>query len=226
MKFHIPIPALLLLILPLSIVLLNGCAATRKLDAYTILSKANFEFVALTLDSVAINPDLFPKTDVFKSGLLPNPQVVTIVQNLARNIIEKPLGTAHVSVELNIKSSSEDSLWIRGLTAHIQLDSLYNLPLVNKDSSVLATGNNRMVLVSQVPIDRRIFSLTDVKKVFVEGTLNVALDSEGPTVPLNFKNEKMITPEEMKSLESRARESLLNGLVNDWVGAILPEEEQ
>ena len=47
---------------------------------------------------------------------------------------------------------------------------------------------------------------------------------EGETVPLDFDIERKITPEEVRALEDRARETLLNGIVNDWVGAILPNK--
>ena len=52
----------------------------------------------------------------------------------------------------------------------------------------------------------------------------VALDAEGPSVPLNFEEEKAVTPEEITALEDNARQTLLNGLINDWVGAILPKD--
>jgi hypothetical protein len=73
------------LILALTASFLASCATMRKLDAASILKKTYIEFQELVLDSVDINPNLFEKAgEAIKSSLLPNPQVVTMVQNLAR----------------------------------------------------------------------------------------------------------------------------------------------
>ena len=52
----------------------------------------------------------------------------------------------------------------------------------------------------------------------------MALESDGPTVILDFDIEHQITPEEIKALEDRARKTLLDGLVSDWVYSIFPKE--
>ena len=98
------------------------------------------------------------------------------------------------------------------------------LPLTIKDSSVLAPGTNRFVVTTLFPIDKRLFALRNVTRYRIKGVLLVALDEKGETVPLDFDIERKITPEEVRALEDRARETLLNGIVNDWVGAILPNK--
>lgn len=178
----------------------------------------------MTLDSVSINPDLFDKLASVKTSLLPNPQVVTIVQNLARGIIESELGKAYLSADLNAISQSEDSLWVRSLNATLVLDSVMELPLNLRDSVILVTGTNKITVTTSFPVDKRIFKLESIRKITVKGVLEVALDAEGPSVPLNFEEEKAVTPEEITALEDNARQTLLNGLINDWVGAILPKD--
>lgn len=202
----------------------SGCAATRKLDAASILSKTHLEFNSLALDSVSINPDLFDKLASVKTSLLPNPQVVTIVQNLARGIIESELGKAYLSADLNAISQSEDSLWVRSLNATLVLDSVMELPINLRDSVILVTGTNKITVTTSFPVDKRIFKLESIRKITVKGVLEVALDAEGPSVPLDFEVEKAVTPEEITALEDNARQTLLNGLINDWVGAILPKD--
>lgn len=185
-----------------------------------ILRNTKVEFSELLLDSVDIKPNLFEKAgDAIKSSLLPNPQVVTMVQNLARGIIESELGKANLSAVLVANSKDEDSLWVRSFTATLSLDSLIELPLTLKDSCVLAPGENKFVLTTQFPLDNRLFKLRDIKKYRVKGLIEVALKSDGQTVPLDFDIEHEIKPEEIKALEDRARETLLNGLVSDWVDA-------
>ena len=43
-------------------------------------------------------------------------------------------------------------------------------------------------------------------------------------VSFDFDIEHPITPEEIKALEDRARKTLLDGLVSDWVYSIFPKE--
>ena len=199
-------------------------------------SKFNiFLCIALLLASCAtvrklVNPNLFESANTsLVSSLLPNPQVVTLVQNLARGIIEQELGKAYLSAEIIATSKDKDSLWVRSFTATLSLDTIMELPLTIKDSSVLAPGTNapgtnRFVVTTLFPIDKRLFALRDVTHYRIKGVLQVALKADGETVPLDFDIERKITPEEVRALEDRARETLLNGIVNDWVGAILPNK--
>ena len=55
------------------------------------------------------------------------------------------------------------------------------------------------------------------------GVIEVALDSDGATVPLDFNIERDISDEEIRNIMETVRTSIINGIVNDWVGAILPE---
>lgn len=212
-----------LFLILLTFTLLDGCAATRKVNAASILSKTKLEFGNLTLDSVNINKDLFPEKG-FMSGFLPNPQVVTMVQNFARGIIEKELGTASLSADLVATNQTKDTLWVRSFTAELTLDTLITLPLALKDSCVLKPGANSLTVTTKFPIDMRLFKLPGVRHFKIKGSLEVALDSDGVSVPLDFNEEKDITDEQMSVIEDKAKTSIINGLVNDWVGAILPKE--
>ena len=218
-QFTLPIFVLFFLV-----ALLDGCATVRKIDAASILSKTKLEFRELALDSVTINPDLFDLKANVKNSLLPNPQVVTMVQNLARGIIEKELGKAHLTATMVANNNSGDSLWVRKLDATLSLDTLIDLPLVLKDTSVLAPGSSTINLSTQFPLDQRMLGLTTITKYRIKGAIHVALESDGPTVVLDFDIEHPITPEEIKALEDRARKTLLDGLVSDWVYSIFPKE--
>ncbi len=199
---------------------LGACSVTKKLSAADILSKTTLEFESLSLDSATINKDLFPKSDDLMKGLLPNPHVIALVQDFARGILEKEIGKAHLTVGLDAKNSGEDTLWIRGLMANLVLDSLMELPVALRDSVKLVPGDNKVVLVTEMPIDRRIFKLRDVNAVHIVGRMDVSLKAQDEAFTLDFNQERKISQEERHSLADKARTSVLDNIVSDWVGAI------
>lgn len=203
----------------LSLVIFSGCAVTRKISAAEILSNTKLEFASLSLDSVSINKDLFPKTGLM-NGILPNPQVIALVQDFARGILEKDLGTLGLSAEIVANNQGQDTLWIRDLQASLKLDSIMELPIALKDSVKMVPGENRITLTTTMPIDKRIFRLKDVNVVNMKGILTVALDADGEAVPLNFDIDRPISQEEKVALMDNARNTILKSIVNDWVGAM------
>ena len=203
-----------------SLDLFSGCAVTKKLSAADILSKTKLEFDTLSLDSASINKNLFPKSGDLKKGLLPNPHVVALVQDFARGILEKEIGKAYLTVGLNAKNTGEDTLWIRGLIANLVLDSLMELPVALRDSVKLVPGNNKVILVTEMPIDRRIFGLRDIENVHIVGRMDVSLKAQDEAFTLNFDMDRKITQEEKQALADKARTSVLDNIVSDWVGAI------
>jgi hypothetical protein len=198
----------------------SGCAVTKKLSAADILSKTKLEFVSMTLDSATINKDLFPKSDDLMKGLLPNPHVVALVQDFARGILEKEIGKAHLTVGLNAKNTGEDTLWIRGLMANLVLDSLMELPVALRDSVKLVPGDNQVNLVTEMPVDRRIFKLMEVNVVHIVGRMDVSLKEQEEAFTLDFDMDRKISQEEKQALADKARTSVLDNIVSDWVGAI------
>lgn len=200
--------------------LFASCAMTKKLSAADILSKTKLEFESLSLDSATINPDLFPKSDDLKKGLLPNPHVIALVQDFARGILEKEIGKAHLTVGLNAKNTGKDTLWIRGLMANLVLDSLMELPVALRDTVKLIPGDNKVILVTEMPIDRRIFRLMDVNVVHIVGRMDVSLEAGDEAFTLEFDRDRKISQEEKQALADKARTSVLDNIVSDWVGAI------
>lgn len=211
---------IILTVLALILLVLCGCTVSKKLSAADILLKTTLEFESMTLDSVEINKDLFPQKGL--GSLLPNPQVIAMVQDFARGILEKEIGRAHLSVNVVAKNGGQDTLWIKKLTAVVKLDSLMSLPVDLKDSIKLVPGENHITVATYMPLDRRLFKLGDVNAFNLVGRLDVSLTEDDSTVPLEFDMNKTITQEEKVELADKARTSVLNGIVNDWVGAILP----
>lgn len=202
------------------LLVVSGCAVTKKLSAADILSKTKLEFESLSLDSAAINKDLFPKSDDLMKGLLPNPHVVALVQDFARGILEKEIGTAYLTVGLVAQNQGEDTLWVRGLMANLVLDSLMELPVALRDSVKMVPGANKLYLVTEMPIDRRIFSLKDIETVHIVGRMDVALEAQDEAFTLDINMDRKISPEEKQALADKARTSVLDNIVSDWVGAI------
>lgn len=199
---------------------LAGCAVTKKLTAADILSKTKLEFESFALDSATINKDLFPKTDNLMSGLLPNPQVVSLVQDFAKGILEKEIGTVHLTVGLNAKNQGEDTLWIKSFIANLALDTLMELPVALRDSITLVPGDNKLFLVTQMPIDRRIFKLGDIQVVHIVGRMDVSLKAQDEAFMIDFDMDRKISQEEKQALADKARTSILDNIISDWVGAI------
>ena len=199
-----------------------GCTATRKLTAADILSNTELNFDNLILDSATINKDLFPKTDLFSAGILPNPQVVTLVQDFARGILEKEIGRAHLTAELTATNKSKDTLWIKNITATLKLDTLMDLPIQLIDSLKMVPGDNKLRILTQFPIDRRIFKLGEFETVKIIGKMTLALAEDGTQFELDFDKGKKFAPEERQALMDNARNAVLNNIVDDWVSAILP----
>lgn len=215
-----PLNRLLLTISLEIFLIISGCAMSKKLTAADILSKTKLDFESLALDSATINKDLFPKSSDLVKGLLPNPHVVALVQDFARGILEKEIGKAHLTVGLVATNQGEDTLWIRNMVANLVLDSLMELPVGLRDTVTLAPGKNNLYLVTDMPIDRRIFGLKDIQIVHIVGHIDVALKAQDEAFTLNFNMDRKISPEEKQALADKARTSVLDNIVSDWVDAI------
>lgn len=205
----------------LAVLAITNCAVTRKLDAASIMRNMKVDFRQVTLDSVNIRSDLLEQLGgAIVGGLLPNPNVVAFVQNLAKGVINIDLGYAYLGVVLVVKSSDTDTLWLRDFAANVSLDTLMDLPLELKDSVTLAPGETKVQLSTRFPLDKRIFKLKEITKVSAKGKLVVALGPEGESVPFEFNDTREISHEEMVALEDSVRQSILNNIINNWVGGL------
>lgn len=208
-------------LLLIAVALMDGCAVTRKLDAASIMRNMKVDFRQITLDSVEIRPDIVEQLGgAIVGGILPNPNVVAFVQNLAKGIVNIDLGYAYLGVVLDVKNSDVDTLWLRDFTAHVSLDTLMDLPLKLKDSVTLIPGENKVRLSTRLPLDKRIFKFKEIKEVKATGKLVVALGPEGESVPFDFNDSRTISHEEMVAIEDNVRQTILNSILKDWVGGL------
>lgn len=213
--------ATIVCLLLIAVALMDGCAVTRKIDAASIMRNMKVDFRLITLDSVEIRPDIVEQLGgAIVGGILPNPNVVAFVQNLAKGIVNIDLGYAYLGVVLDVKNSDVDTLWLRDFTAHVSLGTLMDLPLELKDSVTLIPGENKVRLSTRLPLDKRIFKFKEIKEVKATGKLVVALGPEGESVPFDFNDSRTISHEEMVAIEDNVRQTILNSILNDWVGGL------
>jgi hypothetical protein len=95
-----------------------------------------------------------------------------------------------------------------------------DLPVALRDSVKLVPGDNRIFLITEMPVDRRIFKLMDVNVVHIVGRLDVAVKAQDEAFTLDFNMDRKISQEEKQALADKARTSVLDNIVSDWVGAI------
>lgn len=205
----------------LIISLFTSCAVSKKIQAGNILSQTKLSFKSVQLDSIVLHPELFKKINSLKTSILPNPQVIGLVQNLAKGIIESELGSAYLNIELQLENTTQDSLWLHSLDAVLELDSLIKLPLILAEKSLLLPGSQTISIKTTILLDQNLLKIMDVKKAHFIGKMNVSLSEKATPLPLDFDYSRDISPEEMNLLQQRARESILNNIVGDWVKAIL-----
>uniref|UniRef100_UPI002603EA48 hypothetical protein n=1 Tax=uncultured Fibrobacter sp. TaxID=261512 RepID=UPI002603EA48 len=84
----------------------------------------------------------------------------------------------------------------------------------------LVPGDNKVILETEMPIDRRIFRLMDVNVVHIVGRMDVSLKASEEAFTLDFNQDRKISQEEKQALADKARTSVLDNIVSDWVGAI------
>ncbi len=204
-------------------VFLVACASMQKAKIASILTQTKFEFSSVYLDSVNVSPELFEHIGTATKSLLPNPQVVVIVQDLARGIISSKLADAYISCEFLTEIPLDaDSLFVQNVSATLLLDSLYEVPIYASSETVLVPGKQSVKLSTKIPVDARLFKIPDLKKIATKGSVSLSFkkNSEPVSLPLDFVKE--FSDEEKKVFFETAREKLLHSLVGDWVNSILP----
>lgn len=202
-------------------VLLFSCASYRKAKAAKVLSQMEIEFSSISMDSVKVNPDLFEKIRSTLSTALPNPQVILLVQNLSRGIINEDLGDIFLKLNFKLNNPTEDSIWVRSVQGKVLLDSLLTLPISDSSVIPLLPGVQTISIRTSLKANQYLFSLPKIRKIEIQGALAVSLSSNGEVAIFNINETKTITETEMNELLNSARSSLLNGLIDDWAGSFI-----
>ena len=153
------------------------------------------------------------------------------VPNLKLTVSKKPLQVTTYPVQESVKQGQVISA-TSNLTAYVAATGSGETVTVQvkkgseyKDTVMLAPGVTKVLLTANFPLDSRIFKLKNLTGVNAKGQIIVALDSAGEPVPFDFNIRHDIPHEELVALEDNVRQSVLNSILNDWVGAILPEDK-
>lgn len=204
----------------LSVILsLAGCATNRKLQAASILKQSGLEVTAVRLVGFELDKTLFPATA--SAGAFPNAQVLPLVQKLLQGELDKPLGQVHLQIVLRLQNRSQDTLWIDALQGEVSLDTLLTSPLSLVAPIVLKPGYTDALLLTEIPLDKRLFTLESAQTYAVRGVMSAALKSDGKRDDLEFNERKKIPAEAVQQFVQTAQKSLIEQILTNWVGSLL-----
>lgn len=203
-------------LLALAATTFTGCSMVKKLQAAKILIQTKMDYKELTMDSVSVAPEIMGLVESSKNNFIPNPEVVSLITDLAQGIIKTELGKAHFDSRVNLNNQTKDTLWIISFKLDLDLDSLITLPIELDKSSVLVPGDNEMHLHSPFPLDLKLFKLPEVKVLRVKGYIEVALEENGKPVSQDFNISYEIKPEDIQAIKDLAYKALMKKIAKDW----------
>ncbi len=200
-----------------------GCALTRTINAAMILVHTTMGVKELSLDSVKFNQDIVDLVNKSKKGLFPSKQVVSLAKNFIDNKIETELGKAYLGLSLNVKNDTQDTLYLPRLKTSIHLDNIITLSIDLDKTYALYPGENEVQLTTEFPLDMRLFQISNVEQYTIDGTLYVALERFGRTVPINVNVTRQITFEQKKAIVDKAKDKILK-LLASGAGSLFSRE--
>lgn len=203
-----------------TVFLLSACSVSKKLKVNRILSRAELSLDSVSLDSLVIDSTLFKELSSTSESILPNPEVISLVTNLAKGIISSHIGTAFLRVAFILDSPEKDSLWVESFDAVLTLDSL-ELPVSLVQKQVLIPGKQKVEFKTSVPIDSKVWALFFSKEATMKGVFGVAVKKNDSPMPLEFEFHKEITDKERKEVTDFARQKIMDFVIENWVEKLL-----
>ncbi len=208
-----------ILIVILCSVLVLGCSASRKIRAARILDQCELEISGASLDSIHVERDKIAGSIL--GGLLPSPNMILLIQNIAKGMISDTLGTLYFAIHADIKNSSSDTLWLRSADGHVLLDSLVSLPIAFRDSAMpILPGVSTAELHTQLQIGPVLMKILAAKEVRFQGSLEFSLSPAGEPIPFAVDRRRKILPEERTAFIDKARTEILSTLTEIWTSTI------
>lgn len=200
----------------LVLVSFNGCSLVKKVQAVRILIQTKMDYKELSMDSVSLAPEVMGLVESSKNKFIPNPEVVSLITDLAQGVVKTELGKAHFNSRVNLNNQTKDTLWIISFKLDLDIDDLITLPIELDTSSVLLPGDNEMHLLSPFPLDLKLFKLPEVKVLRVRGYIEVALEKNGKPVSQDFNISYNIKPEDIQAIKDIAYKALMKKIAKDW----------
>ncbi len=208
-----------ILILILCSVLVLGCSASRKIRAARILDQCELEISGASLDSIHVERDKIAGSIL--GGLVPSPNMILLIQNIAKGMISDTLGTLYFAIHADIKNSSSDTLWLRSADGQVLLDSLVSLPIAFRDSAMpILPGVSTAELHTQLQIGPVLMKILAAKEVRFQGSLEFSLSPAGEPIPFAVDRRRKILPEERTAFIDKARTEILSTLTEIWTSTI------
>lgn len=196
---------------------LSNCAGIRKAKAGDILKECKFSLENITLESVQIDPDLFPRSTQGVQSPFPNPQIMSLAQDLLKSVARKHLGNANLQATLVVRQvAGKDSLWIHSLKGTLALDTLIQADWNLQKPVVLKEGANEFPVSIQLPMDARLFRIMEPDSMILVGILQASLSKEGSQIPFEFKQKWRNPKEKVEIFLKNAKQEILDGLLNGW----------
>ncbi len=195
-----------------------SCAASRKLQAASVLKKCELEITGARLDSVNLNLDRFMNPESApKHSPIPNARLILLVQNVAQGKIPDSLGVLHFAISTGIRNASEDTLWLRSVKMQVHFDSLSVLPIDYNDSALaISPGRSEAFFPTHLLIGPQIWKILSPDTIRVTGDLEFSLSKDGEPVPFHVDRKRAILPEERTAFLDRAKEQVLSTIIDSW----------
>lgn len=191
-----------------------GCALTRTINAAMILVHTTMGVKELSLDSVKFDQDIVDLVNQSKKGIFPSKKVLSLAKNFIDNKIETELGKAYLGLSLNVKNDTQDTLYLPRLKTSIHLDNIITLSIDLDKTYALYPGENEVQLTTEFPLDMRLFQLPSIEQYTIDGTLYVALERFGRTVPIKVNVTRQITSEQKKAIVDNVKDKILKLLAS------------
>jgi len=198
----------------------SSCAGIRKAEAGRILKQCTFNLDSWTLDSVALDPKLFPATAKEDQSLFPNSQVLKLAQDLLQGKNSAHLGTAWIGAQLQILNASSDTLMIDSLHGLLMLDTLIRTDWLMTQKTVLKPGANSIPLRIVLPMDGRLFHIMEPDTMLLQGYLDARLKSGGSIIPLQFSQKRPTPKDSIRVFIKKAQNDIFQSVLNGWAGSL------
>ena len=202
----------------IAVCLLN-CAASRKVQAASILRQCKLELRGASFDSAQVHLEKFSGGSL--GGIVPNPKMILLIQNIAKGMLPDSLGVLYFSLETKVQNPSTDTIWLRSAHGEAKLNSLAALPFDWKDSALaISPGETDLQLHSHLEIGKNLLQILSADTLRIRGDLVFALSPDGEPIPFSVNQEKIIRPEERTAFVDKIRTEILSRLIESWAATL------
>jgi hypothetical protein len=189
--------------------MLAGCASLQKVRAGKILNQCKFSLSEWTFVSATLDSSLFPSANGQRKSPFPNAHIMNIAKDLLHGKTDVYLGTAMIQSKLLIENSSKDSLWIRGVSGKLSLDSILEATWRSDSTVKVAPGNTILTIDIQLPLDSKLFSIMKADTLKLEGVAKASFKPTSEPILLEFSQKRASPKAEIEKFANNAKKTCL-----------------